>query len=197
MLKIELIWRELLYRAIEKKQPDFTITELAGRFSLSTSVVSHALLPLRELKMVEVGKISSRVTDSEKLLYFWATRRRVEKDIIYRTFSPEALFDIEAAMPPLTTPTAYSACRLLYDLNPADYDKVYFYASDSTQIQKRFPLSGNNRKNVYILKKDRFLDSYKKIPLAQVFVDLWALPDWYAREFREAMLVKIRTEMGL
>ena len=49
MLKIEFLWRELLYRTIEKHQPEFTITELANLFQLSTSVVSYGLLPLKQL----------------------------------------------------------------------------------------------------------------------------------------------------
>ena len=197
MLKIELIWRELLFRAIEKKKPDFSIKELADRFAMSTSVVSHALNPLREMRMVTIGKRSSRVIDSEKLLFFWATRRRVEKDIIYKTYDPQEVVQIESLMPPHVIPTAYSACRLYFDINPSDYDKVYYYASNAEDIIKRFPDSGVKKVNIHILKKDDFLGRYKAIPLAQVFADLWALPDWYAREFREALLTKIKTKIGL
>lgn len=197
MLKIEFIWRELLYRSIEKKQPNFSINELADRFSLSTSMVSHALHPLRELKIVEVGKTSSQVLDAEKLLFFWATRRRIEKDIIYKTYYPQDIFEIESLMPPQTTPTAYSACRLYLDINPSDYDKVYYYASNDEEISKRFPQNKKNKINIHVLQKDKFLASYKTIPIAQVFVDLWALPDWYAREFRDALLNKIKTELGI
>jgi len=85
MLKIEYVWRELLYRAIELNQPNFTITELANRFHLSSSMVSHALLPLRGLNIVKIGKIKSTVVDTERLLYFWATRRNLNKEIIYQT----------------------------------------------------------------------------------------------------------------
>lgn len=197
MLKIEFIWRELLYRSIEKKQPNFSINELANRFSLSTSMVSHALHPLRELKIVEVGKTSSQVLDAEKLLFFWATRRRIEKDIIYKTYYPQDIFEIESLMPPQTTPTAYSACRLYFDLVSSDYDKIYYYASNKEDIGSRFLQKGKNKFNIHILKKDDFMENYKTITLAQVFVDLWALPDWYAREFREALHKKIKSKLGL
>ena len=85
MFKIEYIWRDLLDQVIEKKKPEFTITELSKKYSLSTSVVNHALYPLRQLNIVKIGKFSSKVVDWERLLYFWATRRNLKKDIVYFT----------------------------------------------------------------------------------------------------------------
>ena len=41
------------------------------------------------------------------------------------------------------------------------------------------------------------MESYEKIPMAQVFVDLWSLPEWYARDFREVLLTKIKSAIGL
>ena len=111
MLKIEYIWRELLYRSIEKKNPYFTLSELGKTFHLSTSVVSHAVSPLRELHLVEIAKIKSKVVDVEKLLFFWATRRNLKKDIIYKTHSHLPVFGQEASMPTDVIPTAYSAFR--------------------------------------------------------------------------------------
>ncbi|OGG21186.1 hypothetical protein A3D03_06625 [Candidatus Gottesmanbacteria bacterium RIFCSPHIGHO2_02_FULL_40_13] len=197
MLKIELIWRELLYRAIDKRQPEFSITELAERFSLSTSVVSHALFPLRELKMVKIEKTSSQITDSEKLLFFWATRRKLEKDIIYSTYNPQDVFSIESLMPAEAVPTAFSACRLFFNINPAEYDKIFYYVAGKEDVLSRFPDGGKNKANVIFLKKDKFMESYEKIPMAQVFVDLWSLPEWYARDFREVLLTKIKSAIGL
>jgi len=196
MLKIEYIWRELLYKAIEEGNPYFTITELARKFHLSTSVVSHATSPLRDLNIVEIGKIKSKVIDSEKLLFFWATRRSLKKDVIYQTRSPLSVFEREALMPADIVPTAYSACRLYFNLLPSDYEKVYFYGDDLEEIEKRFP-KNTREANIFILKKDPFLALYKKNPMGQIFADLWNLPDWYAKEFQEALLEKIKERIGL
>ncbi len=196
MLKIEYVWRELLYKAIEEGNPYFTITELAGRFNLSTSLVSHAVLPLRDLNMVEIGKIKSKIVDTEKLLFFWATRRNLKSDIIYQTGSPLPVFEREALMPSHVVPTAYTACRLYFNILPSDYEKIYFYADDLGEIEKRFP-ENSREANIFILKKDPYLSLYKKIPLGQVFADVWNLPDWYAKEFQEAVLAKIRERIGL
>src|SRR3989344_2606330 len=99
MRKIEYVWRELLYKAIEQKDPYFSLTKLAQKFDLSTSVVSHAVYPLRELGIAEVGKRSSKIIDSEKLLFFWATRRNIKKDIIYATHSQLSVVERETSLP--------------------------------------------------------------------------------------------------
>jgi len=38
------------------------------------------------------------------------------------------------------------------------------------------------------------MNSYSSIPLAQVFVDLWNLPEWYAKEFVQALEKRIFEE---
>ncbi|MBI4066109.1 hypothetical protein HY411_00170, partial [Candidatus Gottesmanbacteria bacterium] len=71
-----------------------------------------------------------------------------------------------------------------YGEPPADYDKVYCYTSDPRLVAKRF--AGETTKgspNLFLLKPDTFLSSYPTLPLAQLFVDLWNLSDWYAKDF--------------
>lgn len=197
MLKIEYIWRELLYQAIEKKEGGFTISELADKFNLSTSVVSHALKPLRELNIIKIGKIRSQLIDAERLLFFWATRRNLKKEIIYQTYSSLTVYEKETSMPPDVFPTAYSACRLYYNEIPADYEKVYFYTEDKIAVKSRFPEIFKKEPNIFIIKQDDFFKIYGKITLAQIFVDLWNLPEWYAKEFLDKMLLKIKEKIGL
>ena len=197
MLKIEYIWRELLFRAIEKKDSSFSITELSRKFGLSTSVVSYALGPLRDMGIVEIGKTASNIRDSERLLYFWATRRNLNKEIIYKTYNPGSVFEIESLMPPNVVPTAYSACRLLFNINPSDYGKAYFYSNNIDSVSGRFPQDHKKEANIYILKDDEFFKNYPIIPKAQVYADLWNLPEWYAKEFSENLLNKIKKELGV
>jgi len=195
MLKIEYIWRELLDRVIEKKKPEFTITELAKKYSLSTSVVNHAIYPLRQLNIVKINKFSSTVVDWERLLYFWATRRNLKKDIVYSTFSPLPVFDREGLMPPEVIPTGYTGFRYLFNKTPADYDHIYFYATDVESIIKRFP-KRKNPPNIFILKPDPYLLKSKKLSSSQLFVDLWNLPEWYAKDFWEATLLEIKKRLN-
>ncbi|MEK7633768.1 MAG: hypothetical protein AAB437_02900 [Patescibacteria group bacterium] len=195
MLKIEYIWRELLDRVIENRNPDFTITELAKKYSLSTSVVNHALIPLRNLNIVKINKTSSKVVDWERLLFFWATRRNLKKDIIYSTFSSLSVFDREGLMPPEVIPTAFTAFRYLLNKTPADYDHIYFYSNKIEKISKRFSKS-KRPPNIFILKPDPYLLKSKKLCLAQLFVDLWNLPEWYSKDFTDAVLLEIRKRLN-
>jgi len=195
MLKIEYIWRELLDRVVEKRNPDFTITELAKKYTLSTSVVNHALIPLRNLNIVKINKTSSKVVDWERLLFFWATRRNLKKDIIYSTFANSPVYDREGQMSPEVIPTAFTAFRLYFKKTPADYDHIYFYSDKIGKISKRFPHS-KRPSNIFILKPDPYLLKSKKLSLVQLFVDLWNLPEWYAKDFQEAVLLEIRKRLG-
>lgn len=196
MLKIEYVWREILYQGIELKNPGFTITELSNKFKLSTSMVSHALLPLRELGMVKIGKVKSSLIDAERLLFFWATRRNLNKEIIFRTQTSIPVFEREALMPKDVFPTAYSACRLYFDLVPSDYENIYFYADNINYVEKRFPQSSKKFPNIFILKADSYLKIYKTVPKAQIFADLWNLPEWYAKEFADKLLLSIKSDLG-
>ncbi|MCX7955486.1 MAG: hypothetical protein N2593_00010 [Patescibacteria group bacterium] len=112
MLKIEYIWRDLLDRVIEDQNPYFTILDLSKKYHLSTSVVNYALNPLKELNIIKIRKFSSRVIDWEKLLFFWATRRSLAKDIIYSTYSNLPVFERESLMTADVIPTGYTAFRI-------------------------------------------------------------------------------------
>jgi len=161
MLKIEYIWRDLLDRVIEVKKPEFTISELAKKYHLSTSVVNHALIPLRQLNIVKINKFSSKVIDWERLLYFWATRRNLKKEIVYTTFSNLPVFEREGFMPADVIPTAYTAFRFYFKRIPADYDHVYFYSKNLKTVIKRFP-KNKRQPNIFILKPDLYLAKEKK-----------------------------------
>ena len=135
--------------------------------------------------------------DVERLLFFWATRRNLKKDLIYSTHSDLLIQERETSMPSTVLPTAYSAFGFYFGDPPADYENVYFYAKNDSEIKKRFPKLGKKTNNIFILKQDPFMKKYKKLPLAQIFADLWNLPEWYAKEFSEAILIKIKEKIGL
>lgn len=192
MKQIELIWRELLYQTIEQKHVEFSQTDLAKRLHCSLSTVSLALSPLKSLGIVNVGKRYSSVVDWERMLFYWATRRSLYKDVVYKTYSPLSVFEREGLMPSDVIATAYSASRLYYKIVPSDYDSVYFYSADISSIENRFPLNTKEPPNIFILKSDAYLVNYKTIPLSQVFVDLWSLPEWYAKEYYDNFLICMR-----
>lgn len=205
MKKTELIWREILTTALESRQTSFSQKELAQNFKLSTSIVFHALKKPRSLGAIKVGGRGFELVDLEKLLLLWATERNLKKDVVYQTFSNLPTLEIESLMPASVIPTAYTAYRFLFKETPADYDRVYFYTAESSGVKERFPENLKAEPNIFILKPDPWLKNYlprrpagrPSPPLAQIFVDLWGLSDWYAKEYQTALLEKIKAKMGI
>jgi len=192
MTKKEIIWREILFQAIENKKFEFTQKELAQKYRFSLSTVFNALKVPREAGAVE-GRRGFRVLDIEKFLYLWATFRKIKRDIIYQTAVKKGVLEIEGEMPPSVIFGAYSAFLKKYKFAPADYDKVYVYIEEKNleEIKKRF-LPQKGYINLIVLKADSWLKSFGPItPDCQTFVDLWNLTEWYAKDFLNALKEKI------
>lgn len=191
MLKKEIIWREILYQTLEKKQYRFTQKALAQKFKFSLSTVFNALKIPRASGAVKVSGRFFNVINKQKFLSIWGTHRNLVRDIIYQTRVDLPIKKIESELPADVMPTAYTAYCLKFKDAPADYDKVYIYAKDLSQIQKRFPLQ-KGRANLIVLKVDNFLENYGNLPpLAQIYVDLWNLSDWFAQDFIKVLKEKI------
>jgi hypothetical protein len=191
MFKKEIIWREILFQAIEKKKNKFTQKELSAKFKFSLSTVFNALKVPRQVGAVEVRGRFFTILSIEKLLAVWATQRNLKKEIIYKTRLNLPVLKIEGEMPDSVIYTAYSAYRLKFKQAVADYDKVYIYADDLSEIKKRFPFK-KGQENLIVLRADKFLAEYgKTAPLGQIYVDLWNLNQWYAHDYLEALKNKI------
>lgn len=205
MKKIEIIWRELLFQAMEKKKRPFgdtgrhfTQKELAEKFGFSTSTVFQALKTPRKMGAVRVTGRFFILEDPEKLLYHWASVRDLKKEIIFSGRVNLPILEIEGRMPPDIVFGGFSAARQILTEPPADYDKVYVYAKNTDPVKKRFeleedlPIGRQGRENLTVIKADDFLGSYgQRTTISQTFVDLWNLPDWYAKEFVKALKEKV------
>jgi len=192
MTKKEIIWREILFQAIENKKTEFTQKELAQKYGFSLSTVFNALKIPRQVSAVE-GKRGFRVRDIEKFLYLWTTFRKLKKDIIYQTNVSKNVREIEGEMPPNIIFGAFSAFVKKYEEAPADYDKVYIYLKkgDLEELKRRFPPK-KGYLNLIVLEADPWLEKFGKItPDCQAFVDLWNLPEWYAKDFLNSLKDRI------
>ena len=191
MKKIEIIWREMLFQALEKGSRNFTQKDLAAKFGFSVSTVFQALKVPRKMGAVRVGGRQFVLTDPEKLLYLWASVRNPESDLVLKGRVNLSALETEGLMPPESVFGAFGAARKILGEAPADYAKVYVYTDGISDIKKRFEL-GAGPANLFVLKPDKYLAGYGEITtLAQTFVDLWNLDDWYAKDFTKAMKEKI------
>ena len=193
MKKIELIWRELLYQALEKGENHFVQKDLAWQFNCSTSTIFQALKAPRKMGAVKVGGRKFILEDPEKLLYHWASVRSLKKEILYQTRVDLPVLEIESSLIPEVIFGGFSAFRLRFKDFPADYDQVWVYLKEKDQplIKQRFPQK-KGTPNLWILKADPYLKKYgETTTLGQTFVDLWNLDVWYAKEFTQALKEKI------
>lgn len=198
MKKIEIIWRELLYQAIEKKNlpagkasRQFTQKELGKKFGFSTSTVFQALKVPRKMGAVRVTGRFFVLEDPEKLLYHWASVRNLKKEIVFSGRVELPIFEIEGRMPADIIFGGYTAARQILGEAPADYDQVLVYGANPKAIKQRFK-SIKARPNLLVLKPDPFLKNYgEKTTLCQTFVDLWNLDTWQAKEFVNSLKKKI------
>ncbi len=197
MTKKEVIWRFLLNEALVNKNYKFTQKELAQKFSFSLSTINNALRVPRDVGAAKVTGRYFMIEDKEKLLNLWATVRGLQNDVIYSTRVEAPVKTIEGQMPANVLFSAYTGFSQLFNQAPADYDKVYVYADASVlaELKKRFP-PAKGYVNLIVLKSDQWLENLSSrgiVPSAQMFVDLWNLRDWYAREF----LLALRDKLGL
>lgn len=193
MLKKEVIWREILNNAISNKIYKGTQKEIAQKYGFSLSTVFNALNVPRQIGAVSLGGKGFEVVDTEKFLYLWATLRNLKKDIIYKTHVSKEVRDIEGEMPPEAVLGAFSAFKNKYKEIPADYDKVLAYIEQENldRIKERFPQK-EGYENLIILKADPWLKNFgETAPDCQIFVDLWNLSEWYAKDYLESLKSKI------
>ena len=193
MNKKEIIWREILFQAMENEKNEFTQKELAQKYGFSLSTVFNALKIPRNSGAIEANGRGFKIVDIEKLVYVWATFRKLNKDIVYQTNVSKNVREIEGEMPPGIIFGAFSAFVRKYEEVPADYDKVYIYTEkeDLEIVKERFPLQ-KGVSNLIVLKADPWLENFGKLtPDCQIFVDLWNLSEWYAKDFLNALKQKI------
>ena len=188
MKKVELVYREILFQAIEKNNKELTQSYLANALNISLSTVNLAIKPLEKMNAIKIKKMGFNIIDIKKILYYWASKRNLEKDIIYKTRVEAPVKEIEKQMPNNIVFTAFSAYKFKFKDVPADYSEVYIYADED--IKKRFK-ENNKVPNLFILKKDNAEKYGKTATIANLFVDLWNLNQWYAKDFLNALEAKI------
>lgn len=194
MRKIETIWHYLLNTALEKKQYKHTQKDLAQLFKYSISTVNHALTAPASIGAVRKESKFFVLENFQKLLYYWASVRNLQKDIIYQTYYQGNVLSIEGLLPPESIYACYSAAKKILKEPPADYSKVYFYLAEKriNSLVKRFPKIQAGEANIFVLKEPPTMKNYGQITtLPQTFVDIWNLKDWYAQDFFQALEKKI------
>jgi hypothetical protein len=176
-MKLEDVYGYLAIN-LEKGRKEFTQKEASSRLGGSISSVHYAIEPLKRIGSITKRSRGFEVIDPKKFLVYWASVHRMR--VSYCTHYPEPAEEIETLMPPVLF-TAYSGAKFYYGIAPADYGEVYAYG-DEKEVEKRFPRR-EGLENVFCLKPPFFLREASKTPLSLLYVDLWNIATWYAREY--------------
>jgi hypothetical protein len=176
---------------LESGQKEFTQKGIADLLGGSISSVHYALKPLVRIGSAIKKVKGFEVVDPKKFLVYWASIHKMR--IGYSTHYPGSAEEIEGLMPPVFF-TAYSGAKLYWGIEPTDYGEVYVYGDK--EVAKRFP-ERKGVENVYCMQRPLFLEGRQKMegrqktPLTLLFVDLWNIGTWYAREFLREVEAKL------
>ena len=197
MTKTETIWHLILNTALHERKFKLTQAQIAQTTGFSLSTVNAAID-----KPAKIGAIRKEtkffvLQDVFKLLYFWASNRNLSADIIFEASINMDIQSVESFMPDNIIYACYSASKyiLQHNVPPADYAKVYVYSDNTTlqQLKLRFPkLKRGDNNNLFVISKSQHLITTKgHTTLANTFVDIWNLSDWYADDYLKALEERI------
>lgn len=193
MKTYEKIYREILIRILEKKE-GFTQLGLSKECNVSLGFVNKIIKRLKEIGAVDIQKRQFRIIDSSKIIFDWASKRRIKQDISEKYFIDMGISEIEKSLPFIFT--GYSAWRLLKNSVPFDYDEVYIYVTvEEKELFKMWlkdkPVKKGKENLFVIFTDDEHLvkNSKKKIaPLPQIFVDIYSAGSLASKYFIKEIL---------
>jgi hypothetical protein len=169
--------RELLYRHYEHGARFFNQKGLASTCGLSLGTVNPVINHLEQIGAIERRPLGFRLIEPKRLLLYWAVTRDLPKDIVYTTFSPKKISEIEEELRLLGSLTAFSGYRMSFGSIPVDYSQVFIYANPDV-VRRIFRATSRKKRNIFVLSSDDHIKKLSKggiAPLAQVYVDLWQL----------------------
>lgn len=194
MKKIETIWHFLLYEALEHKKFKFTQAEIAQKLGFSLSTVNLAIQVPSQIGAIRKETKFFVVEDVLKFLFYWGSVRNLSKEIIYSTRVEAPISEIEGLVPSGGVYACYSAASRILKNKPADYDKVHIYLekNELSDLKIRFPEVKKQTPNLFVIEKSKGLVSEKGVTfLPQTFVDVWNMPDWFAKDYINELTAKI------
>ncbi len=192
MKKTEIFLIKLLEKCFKGKK-QFKQKELAKEIGISIGLVNSIVKKLYEMGAIEIKRFSFIVLDVKKILLYACIKRNLSKDAIDSFYVDLPVKKIECLMPNKVVFTAYTAYRLYFNESPANYSEIYIYADQQTlqEIKSRFNVE-NKKPNVFILKKE--FEMKNKVSLPLLYIDLWNLKEWYAKEFLNALERHLKNE---
>lgn len=195
MKKRELVIREILYRVYEKNEFFMTQKSLAQACKVSLDTANQVVKRLFQFHAIEKKPLAFRVVNPQKILLYWASTRNLAADVVYSTYSPNPIEEIEKDMPDDAIFTAYSGYRRKFSEPSIIYDEVFVYA-DLDGVKRKFTEKPIPAKNIVVLKKDPDIKRVSNdgvVPLALLYADLWQL----GTPLAEKLIIELNQKLKL
>lgn len=204
MNKSGMVYRHIAEELLKNRKANLVEREIARTLGISPNTVSRALAPLKRIGAAQLYRTYFNIYDWKKLLLFWAVNRKIDRDIIYRTYYKTGdISRIEDRLPGSIAYTSFSAYVKNFGNDASSYSEVYAYAPEQElkEIAQRFPpmVGPHGYSNLIILKPDYVLEkrivegtlAHSSVSLPQMYVDLWNNNTWYAYEFMKKLEPRI------
>jgi len=189
--KWERIFREILHAFYSQGKRFFTQSQLCTSCSISAGAVSRVITWLEQIGTVERRPQGFRVIDPTKILLSWAVKRNIMEDVTYSARVP-SLREAENLLVGKVLFTAHHGYKLAFG-EEVEYDRLFAYGKVD-EIRKILKSTGGEP-NFFLLEWDEHLARLSeagKIPLVQLYVDLWQLGATKLLEHVESELEKSR-----
>ena len=167
----------MLNRFYTKGERFFKQKELSEICGISLGTVNPVITRLEMFGALECKPLGFRLIDPKRALLYWAVTRELGKDVVYSTFVPSTVEELERSLPRGVILTAYSGYRATLGKMPGEFNRVFVY-SDTDEVKRVFKPTQRERRNLFVLRSDEHLARLSKngvVPLVQLYVDLWQL----------------------
>lgn len=180
MRKFERIYRELLLCSLREvslvRQED-----VASECGVSLGLVNKTVRKLEAAMAVEATRRGVRVLSPARLLNLWATERDLGKDV-WRSFRLDPVAEVEKSLPADVLVTGFSGWFKVSGRRPAEYDRLYFYVTDTESFESWFSFRKSRVRrvnpNVFVLRAEdeHLVRSSEKgiVCVPQLYVDTYS-----------------------
>lgn len=178
------------------KKERSTQLALSRECGVSLGFVNKIINRMADIGAVDIQRRQFRIIDSSKIIFDWASKRKIKQDISEKYPIDMSITEIEKSLPFIFT--GYSAWRLLTNSVPFDYDEIYIYVPlEKKELFKIWlkdkPIKKGKENLFVIFTDDEHLikNSKKKIaPLPQIFVDIYSIGKLPSKYFIKDILDK-------
>jgi len=178
--KFERIYRELLLCSLHEVSL-VRQEEVASECGVSLGLVNKTVRKLEVAMAVEATRRGVRVLSPARLLNLWAAERDLSKDV-WQSFRLDPIAEVEKNLPMDVLITGFSGWFNVSGRRPAEYDRLYFYVTDTESFESWFSFRKSKiRKvnpNVFVLRADdeHLVRSSEKgvVCVPQVYVDIYS-----------------------